>query len=700
MSQQSRRPRRLLAACHSHKIRCSGKQPCQSCSACGKAGECRFPSKERKIPISESYLRKLEADSKRLQNLAQNPTPQSFGQDTPSIDRDDDLVDATNISSDESNMLNPLFDGQPENVVNERCSESGYIGEASCTAFSNRLLQCLDPDYTPSTAGFSNYYRINTNNSLGLLQEQDISGFPERMHAKLLLNVARRFIGNYHPLFLKVTFMKELDAMYRQEFSPSTVWLCKFYTLMCLGEIYTNRRGIDNSNRVPGTEYYAKAVGMLQDFYEEPSLTQVEVLTLLAWASNILGRVRTAYCYSGTAMRLAMGIGMHRPASRGTTLTPVERESRRRTWWVLYFFDRFSASKLGQPVSIRDEDIDVEMPSMDGLSEEEKIEFLDPQPLITNIKLARIIGNILTDIYGIPNRTQGLRIHRVHGILKQLREWHDDLPPEMRVKERGTPRPVSSLHLAYNQCIIQTTRPVLLHLFKTQFQLSSKTQDPHAAPRRQVFSSITLALAESCINAAQASSRIAEGLFLDGSIAIFGYWDAHHIFSAALILIMSALMKPTEENSDALEMLLSILRSMRNDGNIPAVQFCETLSYIQSKVIKLRSMDQAEQQQVFLDTPTTAAPDAGAPVGDPGGRQERGISASGDDSALSMALDGEARRAEPSTTYRNIDDILGNPLIGSFLDENGGPWPDLMFSGDGTLKELASEIEEQFLFQM
>ncbi|CAG9946989.1 unnamed protein product [Clonostachys rosea f. rosea IK726] len=704
MSQQSRRPRRLLAACHrchSQKIKCSGKQPCQSCSACGKASECKFPSKERKIPISESYLRKLEADSKRLQSLTQNPTPQSFGQDTPSIDRDDDPIDSTNISSDESNMLNPLFDGQPENVVNERCSESGYIGEASCTAFSNRLLQCLDPDYTPSTAGFSNYCRINTSSSLASLQEHDISGFPERMHARLLLNVARRFIGNYHPLFLKVTFMKELDAMYRQEFSPSTMWLCKFYTLMCLGEIYTNRRGIDNSNRVPGTEYYAKAVGMLQDFYEEPSLMQVEVLTLLAWASNILGRVRTAYCYSGTAMRLAMGIGMHRPASRGTTLTSVERESRRRTWWVLYFFDRFSASKLGQPVSIRDEDIDVEMPSMDGLSEEEKMEFLDPQSLVTNIKLARIIGNILTDIYGIPNRTQGLRIHRVHGILKQLREWHDDLPPDMRVKERGTPRPVSSLHLAYNQCIIQSTRPVLLHLFKTQFQLSSKTPEPHAAPRRQVFSSITLALAESCINAAQASSRIAESLFLDGSIAIFGYWDAHHIFSAALILIMSALMKPTEENSDALEMLLSILRSMRNDGNIPAVQFCETLSYIQSKVIKLRSMDQAEQQQVFLDTSTTVAPpDAGAPVGKSDDRQERGISASGDDSALSMALDGEARRAEPSMTYRNMDDILGNPLIGSFLDENGGPWPDLMFSGDGTLKELASEIEEQFLFQM
>lgn len=113
-----------------------------------------------------------------------------------------------------------------------------------------------------------------------------------------------------------------------------------------------------------------------------------------AWASNILGRVRTAHCYSGTAMRLALSMGMHRAASSRSHLSPVERENRRRAWWVLYFFERFSASKLGQPITVRDEDIDTEMPSMDGLTEDEMAEFLDPMPLITNVKLARIIGNI------------------------------------------------------------------------------------------------------------------------------------------------------------------------------------------------------------------------------------------------------------------------------------------------------------------
>ncbi|KAI3581945.1 hypothetical protein IWW34DRAFT_802758 [Fusarium oxysporum f. sp. albedinis] len=456
----------------------------------------------------QGYLKKLEEDSRQLQAITtHNQTPETNPTFTPFDDQEVQADAPPSLSKEESNLFNPLFDRQPEKPIHERSSEPGFIGEASCAAFSNRLLSCLDDTYTPSTAGLSNYHRMNAYGRLPVDQGPE---FPERMHVKLLLNVARRFIGNYHPLFLKVTFMKEIDAVYRREVVPSALWL--------------------------------------------------------------------SYCYSGIAMRLAQSLGMHRSASRHTTLTPVERESRRRTWWVLYFFDRFSASKLGQPITVRDDDIDVEMPSMDGLTKDEMAEFLDPQNLITNIKLAKIIGNISTN---------GLYIQQVHGILKQLREWHDELQPDMRVKERGTPRPVASLHLAYNQCIIQTTRPVLLHLFKTQFQLGNKARED-ALPR-QNFSSITLALAESCVNAAQASSRIVEGLFLDGSIATFGYWDAHHIFSAAMILIMSAVMKPTAVNSDHLETLLSVLRSLKNDGNIPAVDFCERLSDIQARVLNLRA---------------------------------------------------------------------------------------------------------------
>jgi hypothetical protein len=251
----------------------------------------------------------------------------------------------------------------------------------------------------------------------------------------------------------------------------------------------------------------------------------------------------------------------------------------------------------------------------------------------------------------------------------------------MRVKDRGTPRPVASLHLAYNQCIIQATRPVLLHLFKSQ--LDPKVREEGSA--RPNISSITMALAESCVHAAQASSRMVECLFLDGSIATFGYWDAHHIFSAAMILIMSAMMRATSVNSEYLETLLSVLRALKNDGNIPAVDFCERLSHIQARVTALlatgrfggdglhaqrhlvpRAMDgplPAETLQQIIQTPTS--------------------------------MHDEAREAPME--FPGVD-ILGNPLIGDFLDGNQVQWVDTLFTEDGTLREFPAEVDEQFNF--
>lgn len=258
----------------------------------------------------------------------------------------------------------------------------------------------------------------------------------------------------------------------------------------------------------------------------------------------------------------------------------------------------------------------------------------------------------------------------------------------MRVKERGTPRPVASLHLAYNQCIIQTTRPVLLHLFKTQFQLGTKARED-VSPRQNV-SSITLALAESCVNAAQASSRIVEGLFLDGSIATFGYWDAHHIFSAAMILIMSAVMKPTAVNSDHLETLLSVLRSLKNDGNIPAVDFCERLSDIQARVLNLRATGRLDGMSFDRPPPIIQTPSS----------MPKEVPQSQDQVFQTpMSMDNGSGVCESAIIgYENVD-ILGNPLIGSFLDGNQVQWLDVLFTEDGTLREFASEIEEPFLFR-
>lgn len=63
-------------------------------------------------------------------------------------------------------------------------------------------------------------------------------------------------------------------------------------------------------------------------------------------------------------------------------------------WWTLYLFDRLISSKLGYPLAIRDEYIDVEFPSMEGLSTAEQAEFSDPVHLCAHASLAKITGSI------------------------------------------------------------------------------------------------------------------------------------------------------------------------------------------------------------------------------------------------------------------------------------------------------------------
>lgn len=169
-----------------------------------------------------------------------------------------------------------------------------------------------------------------------------------------------------------------------------------------------------------------------------------------------------------------------------------------------------------------------------------------------------------------------------------------------------------------------------------------------------------------------------EGLFLDGSIATFGYWDAQHSYSAALILVMSAVMKPSTVTSDALETLLSILRSMKNDGNIPAVDFCERLSSVQAGVSSLRALGRVEESELDVI---------------PSGSQSIG------NETIHSDVDHSQAASMDVGSHGSVD-ILGNPLMDGFLQEDGVSWTDALFAEDGTLKQFASEMEEQFRFYM
>ncbi|KAJ5740675.1 hypothetical protein N7493_000547 [Penicillium malachiteum] len=559
----------------------------------------------------------------------------------------------------DTDVSNPLLETPNGFLAARSSSQPVFIGEASCVAFGDTLLQCVDKDADQPSWPPPTYFQHDIFNRL---VRPDVT-LPDRIHSRLLVEIAIRFIGFDYHLVLKKSFFDTLDRMCAGEVAPSLAWMCKFHVLLALGEMYSNRKRRTSDQHIPGTDYFLGAVGLLQDLYENPSVEQVEVMILFSFYANALGRVKSSYTYSGIALRIALGLGLHRTLPTDSLLTPVEREHRKRLWWTLYTLDRLCTSNLGFPVLVSDSVIDVELPTNEGLDDAELEEFSDPAHLIANVKLARITGQILNDIYCLPQRTQETFVQRVHRILLSLRKWDEELPQVLRLKQEHIPRNVVSLHLHYNQCVISTTRPILLYLFKNRFSLGGPPGNP---PR--LFSPTTLALAESCVQAARASNTLLSKLFIEGSLASFGYFDAHYIFSSTLILIMSAVMDPNVGMSDAVSYAFTILRAMKEDGNLPSCDYYERLQRTRASVGKMRE-----------------ATIAGSRIP---------ACLNGDEN-----LENDVpREAEGLRLGFNDGVPLDHPLIDSFLADKGFVWSDGMLPEDHTLRDLACELGDEFLF--
>ena len=252
----------------------------------------------------------------------------------------------------------------------------------------------------------------------------------------------------------------------------------------------------------------------------------------------------------------------------------------------------------------------------------------------------------------------------MHRILLSLRRWDEELPSILQLRHDNLPRNVASLHLHYNQCVISTTRPILLYLFKNRFLLNAPSSE--GPPR--AFSPTTLALAESCVQAARASNSILSKLFVEGSLASFGYFDAHYLFSSTLILIMSAVMDPNVGMSDAVSYAFTILRAMKEDGNLPSRDYYERLQRTRASVGKMRENNEA-----------SARAQAGAHDG--------------------KTLETQAFHDADGSALGFSDGVpLDHPLIDSFLADKAFAWSDGMVPGDETIRDLVCELGDEFLF--
>lgn len=292
----------------------------------------------------------------------------------------------------------------------------------------------------------------------------------------------------------------------------------------------------------------------------------------------------------------------------------------------------------------------------------------------------------MSDVYRLPRHSNPSFVRVVHRVLNDLRQWDEELPAVLRLHGERPPRNLFTLHMQYHLCIIQTTRPILLHIFKTRLQsgLSSNTQ------QRQTFSPTTLALADACVHSARTMNQLLSKLFVEGSLAVFGYFDSHYLFSSTLILIISAVMEPQSTVSDAVQTAFSLLRSMATNGNISANDYLKRLEHIRATVSNARA--QAEQHPS-----ASTLQDGNAEIVKVQEHEQLVATNSG------FLVNNDPPLWEPSNPMLSADEIngedpLGNPFIESFLAEKAFSWPGGLSPEQDFLRQFAQELGDEFLF--
>ncbi|KAL0780888.1 hypothetical protein CaCOL14_002222 [Colletotrichum acutatum] len=181
------------------------------------------------------------------------------------------------------------------------------IGEAADAAFATRFRQVITDPSAPEPI---HLIRLNyaSNESMMSLAHVNTT-WPGPSRAKFLLEAAMKYIGrSYH--IVEAQAITESWKQNTHDASPEAIALrCRTWALFAIGELYISKS--TSIHGFPGMAYFAQASKALGYLDERPEVETVELYLLLSFYSMALNRRYSAYVFAGTAVRVAVVIGLH-----------------------------------------------------------------------------------------------------------------------------------------------------------------------------------------------------------------------------------------------------------------------------------------------------------------------------------------------------------------------------------------------------
>ena len=194
--------------------------------------------------------------------------------------------------------------------------------------------------------------------------------------------------------------------------------------------------------------HYFQAARHMLDITDCHDLTILQTICLMIVFLQCTAKLSTCYSYLGIALRSSCRLGLHRHVVN--EFNPIEREERKRTFWMIRRLDIYVGAILGLPNMLSDDDIDQELPIevSDEYITENGIIPMPPDTfaLMTacnaHVRLVRVLQRVVREIYPIkgfnvpegklPGDGYSISLSRIWEIEGDLQKWMDELPLELR----------------------------------------------------------------------------------------------------------------------------------------------------------------------------------------------------------------------------------------------------------------------------
>ena len=199
---------------------------------------------------------------------------------------------------------------------------------------------------------------------------------------------------------------------------------------------YSTRNGTNQSQAM---SHYHYAVSFVPDLITGHTLQDLQALALICSQLRNQPRPGAAWLFNNMVISLAIELGLHRSAKAwqgdGAGRDTHTVELRKRIFWSLMTIHVHISGKLGRPMPLRLDEIDIEIPepTHDHLPTETKMSrwrMCSFRAGIQGFKLLKIQMQIYSTVYSIRSSSEPYDL-TVQDLEKKLQAFREQLPPEL-----------------------------------------------------------------------------------------------------------------------------------------------------------------------------------------------------------------------------------------------------------------------------